>query len=174
METRANYILVGIVTMAVLLGSFAFVYWIARGTGSQNLTTLEIRIPGSVNGLVNGSAVYYNGIREGTVRGMDLDPKNPNVVIVTAEVRMDTPITPKTTASLGFQGLTGQAFIELKGGDPAGVNLLSAAAERGVTARIEADPGAVNNLIEQAQRISERADKILGSLDRKTSCRERV
>lgn len=166
METRANYILVGIVTMAVLFGSFAFVYWIARGTSSQNLTTLEIRIPGSVNGLVNGSAVFYNGIREGTVRGMELDPENPDVVIVTAEVQMDTPVTSKTTASLGFQGLTGQAFIELKGGDPAGVNLLSAAAEKGETARIEADPGAVNNLIEQAQRISERADKILGSLEK--------
>jgi phospholipid/cholesterol/gamma-HCH transport system substrate-binding protein len=164
-ETRANYILVGIVTIAVLLASFAFVYWIARGGESQNMVPLEVRIPGSVTGLTVGSQVLFNGIKVGDVRRMQIDPENPAVVIVVTQVDRTTPITPKTVATLGFQGLTGQAYIELKGGDLKERNLLEAAEETGEVARIEADPGAVNNLIDKAQQIATRADKVLISLE---------
>ena len=166
METRANYILVGIVTMAVLLASFGFVYWISRGAGASNAVPLEIRIPGSVTGLIVGSQILFNGIPVGAVRGLRIDDDNPGAVIVTAAVGDKTPVTPKTKASLGFQGLTGQAYIELKGGDATERNILEAAAEAGVTARIEADPDAVNNLIDKAQEISARADRILISLEK--------
>lgn len=165
METRANYILVGIVTIAVLLGSFAFVYWIARGGESQNMVPLEVRIPGSVTGLTIGSQVLFNGIKVGDVRRMQIDPDNPSVVIVTTQVDRTTPVTPKTEATLGFQGLTGQAYVELKGGDPKEQNLLQTAEETGEPARIEADAGAVNNLIDKAQQIATRADQVLISLE---------
>ncbi len=166
METRANYILVGIVTMVVLLASFGFVYWIARGGDAKNVAPLEIRIPGSVTGLSVGSQVLFNGIKVGDVRRMQIDANDPNVVIVVTEVDQSTPITPETVASLGFQGLTGQGYVELKGGDPKSENILKIAEEKGVAARIEADPGAVNNLIDKAQQISVRADKILVSLEK--------
>jgi phospholipid/cholesterol/gamma-HCH transport system substrate-binding protein len=166
LETRANYILVGIVTIAVLLGSFAFVYWIARGGDSQNMVPLEVRIPGSVTGLTIGSQVLFNGIKVGDVRRMQIDPNNPSVVIVTTQVDHTTPVTPKTVATLGFQGLTGQAYVELKGGDPKEQNLLQTAEETGEPARIEADAGAVNNLIDKAQQIATRADKVLISLEK--------
>ncbi len=166
METKANYVLVGIVTMVVLLASFAFIYWIARGTDSQNVVPLEIRIPGSVTGLAVGSQVLFNGIRVGDVRRLSVDAKDPAVVIVLTEVDRSTPITPKTKATLGFQGLTGQAYVELKGGDPTEQNILEKAANDGSIARIEADPGAVNNLIDKAQEITARADRILVSLEK--------
>ena len=67
METRANYILVGLVTMAVLLASFGFVYWIARFGDKTDIVPLEIRIPGSVTGLTVGSQVLFNGIKVGDV-----------------------------------------------------------------------------------------------------------
>ena len=165
METRANYILVGIFTLAVLLASFGFVYWIARGTNSAETATLEIRIPGSVTGLTVGSLVLFNGIKYGDVRKLAIDPANPSTVVVTTEIDRSAPITPQTKATLGFQGLTGQAYIELQGGDPDGENLLEAAITRGGIARIDAGPGAVNNLIDKAQQISVRAENILAKLD---------
>jgi phospholipid/cholesterol/gamma-HCH transport system substrate-binding protein len=165
LETRANYVLVGIFTMAVLLASFGFVYWIARGSSSAESAMLEIRIPGSVTGLSVGSLVLFNGIKVGDVRRLAIDPVNPSAVIVTAEVDKRTPITPQTKATLGFQGLTGQAYIELQGGDPNGKNILAAALAAGGTAKIDAGPGAVNNLIDKAQQISVRADNILTKLD---------
>ncbi len=165
METKANYVLVGIFTMAVLLASFGFVYWIARGSTSAESALLEIRIPGSVTGLSVGSLVLFNGIKVGDVRRLEIDPTNPSAVIVSAEVDQRTPITAQTKATLGFQGLTGQGYIELQGGDPKGENILMAALAAGGTAKIDAGPGAVNNLIDKAQQISVRADNILTKLD---------
>lgn len=68
METKANYVLVGIFTLAVCVAAFVFVYWIARYGDRQEMTTLEIRIAGSVTGLAEGSQVLFNGIKVGTVR----------------------------------------------------------------------------------------------------------
>jgi phospholipid/cholesterol/gamma-HCH transport system substrate-binding protein len=165
METRANYIVVGIVTLAVLLASFGFVFWIAKFGDSGDRAQLEIRIPGSVTGLSVGSQVLFNGIKKGVVKRLTIDPTNPKTVIADVEVDSDTPITAKTEATLGFQGLTGQAYIELKGGDANAPNLLAAARASGETPHIEADPGAVNNLINQAQDIAKKADQVLNGLD---------
>lgn len=164
METRANYILVGVVTLAVLLASFGFVYWIARFGDTTNSVQLEVRIPGSVTGLSVGSQVLFNGIKVGDVRRLIIDAKNPKGIVAITEVNIDTPVTSSTKATLGFQGLTGQAYIELKGGDPGGENILAKAAETGDLAIIEADPGAVNNLIDRAQNIATSAESVLAGL----------
>lgn len=164
METRANYIIVGVVTLAVLLASFGFVYWIARFGDTSNSVQLEVRIPGSVTGLSVGSQVLFNGIKVGDVRRLIIDAKNPKGIVAITEVNLDTPVTSSTKATLGFQGLTGQAYIELKGGDPGGENILLKAAETGDLAVIEADPGAVNNLIDRAQSIATSAESVLAGL----------
>ncbi len=166
METRANYILVGIVTLSVLLASFGFVYWIARFGETKNSVPLEVRIPGSVTGLSVGSQVLFNGIKVGDVRKLIIDAKNPKGVVAITEVGLDTPVTSATIATLGFQGLTGQAYIELKGGDPNSENILAKAQETGEMPFVEADPGAVNNLIDQAQSIAKNADKVLAGLQK--------
>ena len=165
METRANYIIVGLVTMAVLLASFGFVYWIARFGDNQDSVSLEIRIPGSVTGLSVGSQVLFNGIKVGDVRALTIDISDPNAVIAVTEVSIQTPVTSKTQATLGFQGLTGQAYIELKGGDPNSPNILEESIKTGEQAVIEADPGAVNNLINQAQAIATKANTVLSGLE---------
>ena len=165
METRANYIIVGLVTMAVLLASFGFVYWVARFGDKTDIVPLEIRIPGSVTGLSVGSQVLFNGIKVGDVRRLSIDLTDPKVVIALTEVNAGTPVTAATTATLGFQGLTGQAYIELKGGDPKAPNILSIAQQTGEPAHISADPGAVNNLINQAQEIATTANRVLAGLD---------
>jgi phospholipid/cholesterol/gamma-HCH transport system substrate-binding protein len=164
LETRANYIIVGLITMAVLLASFGFVYWVGRFGGSQDNVSLEIRIPGSVTGLTVGSQVLFNGIKYGDVKALTVDPNDPNAVIAFTEVKADTPVTAKTVATLGFTGLTGQAYIELKGGDPKAPSILTQSVEAGTQAIIEADPGAVNNLINQAQSIANKADSVLAGL----------
>ena len=166
METRANYILVGIVTLTVLLASFGFVYWIARFGDTTNSVQLEVRIPGSVTGLSVGSQVLFNGIKVGDVRRLIIDAKNPKGVVAITEVGLDTPVTSATIATLGFQGLTGQAYIELKGGDPNGENILVKAQETGELAFVQADVGAVNNLIDQAQSIAGSAEKVLAGLQK--------
>lgn len=165
METRANYVLVGVFTLIVSLLAFGFVYWIARFGEARDSVALDVRIPGSVTGLSIGSQVLFNGIKVGDVRRLHLDETNPGMVIVQTRVNATTPITRSTAATLGFQGLTGQAYIELKGGRLDEPNLLTEAAKEDTVARIDADPSSINNLLATAQDIFARANSVLGELE---------
>lgn len=165
METKANYVLVGIFTVVVLLLAFILVYYTARLGERSNIQPLDVRIPGSVTGLSEGSQVLFNGIRIGQVRRLVLDPSNPNMVIAKTDINGTTPITRSTQASLGFQGLTGVGFIQLNGGSLVEPNLLQEAEKADSVARIDADPSTLNNLLATAQDIFTRANKILGNLE---------
>ncbi len=165
METRADYVTVGIFTVVTLIAAFMIVYFIARMGDSRHLEPLDVRVPGSVTGLGESSQVFFNGIRVGTVKRLVLDDTNPNMVIAKTEINGTTPITRSTVATLGFQGLTGLAFIELKGGSLNEPNLLEEANKTDTVARIDADPSTFNNLLATAQDIFARANSALGELE---------
>jgi len=166
METKANYVWVGFFTLTVLLVAFSLVWFIARIGDRSNLAALDIRIPGSaVTGLGESSAIYFNGIRVGQVRRLEFDDNNPGMVIAKAEIQATTPITRSTQATLGFQGLTGLAFIELQGGSLDEPNLLIEAERDGAVARIDADPSSLNNLLATAQDIATRANGAIAELE---------
>lgn len=165
METRANYVIVGIFTLLSVLAAFAFVYWTA-GVGDRGETTsLRVRIPGSASGLGRGSAVLFNGIKVGDIRRVYIDVSNPSVAIADAVVDRLTPITQSTQADVGLAGLTGQANIELRGADPTEPNILDLAEQEGRVAEIVANPSAVTNLLQSAQSIFRRADSVLNELE---------
>lgn len=169
METRANYVIVGIFTLAAILAAFGFVYWTAAIGDRGETTLLRVRIPGSASGLSRGSFVLFNGVKVGDVRRVYIDVDNPTVAIADAEVDRLTPITKSTQADIGLAGLTGQANIELKGADPREAKLFDEAEEQGITAEITANPSAVTNLLQTAQDIFTRADKVLSQLEGFTS-----
>lgn len=165
METRANYIIVGIFTLLAVLSAFAFVYWTA-GAGDRGETAeLRVRIPGSASGLSRGSAVLFNGVKVGDVRRVYIDVSNPEVAIADAVIDRLTPITGSTQVDVGLAGLTGQANIELRGGSPNEPNLLTVAEEKGTIAVVTANPSAVTNLLETAQSIFRRADAVLDEFE---------
>jgi phospholipid/cholesterol/gamma-HCH transport system substrate-binding protein len=76
-----------------------------------------------------------------------------------------TPITKSSTAVIGIAGLTGQANIEIKGAGKGEARLLDEAEAADRIAEIEADPSAVTNLLQRAQDIFERADRVLVELE---------
>src|SRR3546814_7848399 len=112
METKANYAIVGFFTLLVIAAAFGFVYWMAQSGRGGPTAELAIRIPGSANGLSVGSPVRFNGIPVGSVRGLSIDPNDPQYSIAFTEVRADAPVYPSTSAVLEVQGLTGAAYIE--------------------------------------------------------------
>jgi phospholipid/cholesterol/gamma-HCH transport system substrate-binding protein len=67
METRANYVLIGLFTLAVIAGAFGFVYWFNTIGGAGERATYRIVFDGSVSGLRTGASVLFNGIRVGEV-----------------------------------------------------------------------------------------------------------
>ena len=165
METRANYAIVGFFTLVVMLSAFGFVYWMARYGNTGETSPLIVRIPGSANGLSNGSAVRFNGIPYGVIRSISIDPDSPDFVIAETTVRADAPIYTDTRAALEIQGLTGSAYIELQGGSPSNPNILSRARELGETAIIVADPSGVTNLLATADDILARANRVIGEVE---------
>ena len=165
METKANYVIVGIFTVVAIISAFAFVYWTSAIGDRGETATLRIRIPGSASGLGRGSAVLFNGVKVGDVRRVYIDVQNPKVAIADAEIDRLTPITKSTQADIGLAGLTGQANIELKGADLNEPNLLDVAEEQDTIAEIIANPSAVTNLLQTAQDIFTRADRVLSELE---------
>ncbi|MBN9235960.1 MULTISPECIES: MlaD family protein [Phyllobacteriaceae] len=165
METRANYVIVGIFTLVAILAAFAFVYWTAAIGDRGETTTLRVRIPGSASGLGRGSQVLFNGVKVGDVRRVYIDVDNPTIAVADTEIDRKTPITRSTQADIGLAGLTGQANIELTGANPQEPKLLDEAEKDGRVAVIIAKPSAVTNLLQTAQDIFGRADKVLSQLE---------
>ncbi|MEQ8298506.1 MAG: MlaD family protein [Nitratireductor sp.] len=165
METRANYVAVGIFTLVLVLAGFGLIYW-KSGFGEGGETAqLRIRIPGSASGLGRGSAVLFNGVKVGDVRRVFIDVKNPDVVVADTRIDRLTPITRSTRADIGLAGLTGQANIELKGGDLSEPNLLEQAEAEDRIAELTANPSAVTNLLQTAQDIFSRTNSVLDALE---------
>lgn len=165
METRANYVIVGVFTLAAILAAFAFVYWTAQIGDRGETAQLRVRIQGSASGLGPGSLVLFNGVKVGVVKRVYFDRNDPNAAIATTEIDKTTPLTKSTQADIGIASLAGQVNIELKGANPKEPNLLEEAEKEGRTAEIVANPSAVNNLLQTAQNIFSRADRVLSDLE---------
>jgi phospholipid/cholesterol/gamma-HCH transport system substrate-binding protein len=118
METRANYVMIGVFTLAVVVGVFAFVWWFQRlGTGDTK-AQYEIYFDSPVAGLRRGATVNFNGIRVGEVQSLALIPDIPRAVVAIIEIAASTPVRTDTKVTLEYQGLTGIATVALTGGDP--------------------------------------------------------
>ncbi len=117
METRANYVLIGSFTLAVIAAAFGFVLWFQSLHTTKTRAPLRVIFEGPAAGLRNGGSVNFNGIRVGEVISVKLD--NPRRVVALAMVENNAPIRKDTLVGLEFQGLTGVAAISLKGGEEA-------------------------------------------------------
>lgn len=158
METRANYVLIGAFTLATIVGMFAFVYWFnSAGTGGVR-TAYRIVFESSVSGLRTGAAVLFNGIRVGEVNDLQLDPKNPKQVVVTASIDSNAAIRSDTLVALDFQGLTGIAAIALRGGDT-GAPLLKS--ENGEPPTLRARASATSDLSEAARETMRKVNEFI-------------
>lgn len=153
METRANYILVGLFALAVIVGSFAFVYWFNAPNGGSERKRYEVVFDGTVSGLKPGGWVLFNGLRVGEVSSLQIDPKAPRQVIAVIYVDKDVVLRQDTGISLEFQGLTGFATIALRGGSPTSPPL-----DQPV---LRADLGSTQDLSSAARSVLRRLDTVV-------------
>jgi phospholipid/cholesterol/gamma-HCH transport system substrate-binding protein len=163
METRANFVLIGAFTLAVIAGAFMFVLWFSGLTRTADHQTYAILFDGSVAGLSRGSGVQFNGIRVGEVTAINLVANDPRRVEVLVNLVGHVPINQDTKARLEVQGLTGGAAIALTGGAPDSPPLVS---NDGGPPVIVGESSEMQNILQAVQSLSAKADTVLGRIDK--------
>jgi len=113
METRANHLWVGAVTLALLAGLAAFIVWLAR-LDQRAQSEYDIFYQQSVSGLANGSQVAFAGVPVGQVTQISLSKDDPQFVRVRIKVKDDVPILVGTQATIQAS-FTGVSTILLDG-----------------------------------------------------------
>jgi phospholipid/cholesterol/gamma-HCH transport system substrate-binding protein len=116
MTNRFNYALVGLFVLVLGAAWLVISLWLTMGDYRTQYTIYRVYIDESVSGLYRDAPVKYRGVEVGKVTGIDLNPDVPDQVQLTLDVVSSTPIREDTVAELSVQGLTGIAFLELKGG----------------------------------------------------------
>lgn len=158
METRANYILIGCFTLAVILGAFGFVYWFHHVGGTGDRMTYRVMFQGPVGGLRSGASVTFNGIRVGEVTDLSLDAKDPRNSVATISINANTPVRADTEVSLDSQGLTGIAVLALRGGS-ASAGPLTARSDD--VPLLTAGSSASQDMMAAARDVARRIDAVL-------------
>jgi phospholipid/cholesterol/gamma-HCH transport system substrate-binding protein len=148
METRANYTLIGLFTLAVVVGVFGFVYWFQNIGGTGERAFYRVQFDGSVSGLRTGGSVLFNGIRVGEVTDLKLNPERPQQVIATVSIDKSVAVRLDTQIGLEFQGLTGIASVSLKGGSPSSTPLVG---DKANPPLLTAPPGATQDVTQAAR-----------------------
>lgn len=159
METRANYALIGLFTLAVIAASFLFVYWVSSPGRSGSQQTYKIIFTGSINGLGRGGWVMFNGVRVGDVKDINLVPQDPQHVYALISIDSRVPIRADTEARLESTGLTGVSVVALIGGRPDAAPLPKA--PDGGPGVIYAENSGFQDLLESARHIAGQASDLL-------------
>lgn len=162
METRANYVLIGLFALAVIAGAFGFVYWFSRAGEVGDRATYRVVFDGAVSGLRTGGWVLFNGIKVGEVSDLKLNPQNPRQVIATVTVDKSVPLRTDTKVGLDFQGLTGIASISIKGGAP---DALPLAGDNGQPPTLMADPAATQDVTATIRDVATNAGALIRRVD---------
>lgn len=115
METRANYILIGVFTLLAILGTLGFFIWLASVQVNKQYQTYGILFE-DVSGLDPSGDVLFNGISVGRVIGLGISEQDPSKVFTSIEIEAAVPVRSNTVAQLQSQGVTGVAYISLSGG----------------------------------------------------------
>jgi phospholipid/cholesterol/gamma-HCH transport system substrate-binding protein len=165
METRSNYILVGAVTLAMLVGLLIFTVWIA-GLSNKETKCYDIYFSEGVGGLNKGSNVTFSGVPVGQITKISLIPDRPEFIRVRIDVERDTPVLQGTTAEIHGVGFTGVSEIQLTGATR-GARAISQAGPQGCpvipssTSGLGALLNSAPELMDRIQRLTERLTELL-------------
>ena len=153
--------------MAALLVALAT--WLTRDTSEQRL--YEISTHDGVTGLQPQAGVRYKGVLVGRVTGIELDRAVRGNVLVRMALNESVPMTTTTFATLGFQGVTGLAYIQL---DDTAKDSPELPTSKAQVARIPMRAGMVSrfteqggNLLGQLEQASQKANALLAAENQK-------
>ena len=165
MENRAHALAAGLFTLLLAAALLAAGLWFRRDDirFSQYLVTTT----SSVSGLKAESPVRYRGVDVGRVESIRIEPRSQGLIGIRIGVQEDTPITRGTYAQLGYQGVTGLAFVSLNDDGTSSEPLRGSGGE---LPRIELRPSVFDSgldLVAAVRELSERMNELLNEENRK-------
>ena len=162
MENRSHALMAGFFTIALLILTTVLAIWLGRDKIKR--VPYEVVTSTAVSGLNLQAAVRYKGIKVGNVTDIDFDEKNPGQINLRLEIIPDAPVTSSTFATLGYQGVTGIAFVQL---DDEGTSkqLLVADSNTQALPRIPMRPGMMQNLEKRGQAILVQTEELTRRLN---------
>lgn len=115
METRANYVLIGLFTILGFIGMLAFALWFGRIELDRQFAYYDVKFT-SVSGLARASDVRFAGLPVGQVVEVKLSPDNDGTILVRLEVAQNTPVRTGSLATIESQGVTGVSYVGISPG----------------------------------------------------------
>lgn len=112
MENRSHAIAAGIFTLVFGIAAAVGIWWLGQSDAATTDYLLETR--GNVTGLNVEAQVRYRGIRAGKVEAIEPDDADPRVILVRISVDDRFKLTKGSTAQLGYQGVTGLAYVHIE------------------------------------------------------------
>lgn len=160
MENKSHALLAGLFTVALLVAAVFFALWFNRDRVDRVPYEMATALP--VSGLNPQAAVRYRGLEVGKVDRIGFNPQRPGEILVRISVDPGTPITRSTFGTLGYQGVTGIAFVQL---DDDGSQPTPLASDPNHPARIEIRPSILDNIQTRSAAILKQTEALTANFN---------
>jgi phospholipid/cholesterol/gamma-HCH transport system substrate-binding protein len=161
MENRSYALVAGLFTILFGVSLVATGLWMSR-SGREPQAPYVLVSRTSVGGLNPQAPVRYRGVEVGQVTDIRFDPEQPGTILIDVAVGTNVPVTTETFARLGYQGVTGMAYVELddegRQGQPLTTSWLR-------PARIETRPSTLQEFGDAGQLLLVRVNEIAQRLN---------
>jgi len=164
-ENRAHALAAGLFTLVLAAALVAAGLWFRRD--DIRFSEYLVTTTSSVTGLKVEAPVRYRGVDVGRVESIRLEPGSSGRVHIRVGVHEDTPVTRGTYAQLGYQGVTGLAYVSL---DDDGSSSEPLKGRDGEPPRIELRPSIFDSsmdLVGSVKELSARLSEVLNEENRK-------
>jgi phospholipid/cholesterol/gamma-HCH transport system substrate-binding protein len=161
MESRSYALLTGLFTIVLGIALAATFVWFRGDSRVHNHYIVESTFP--VNGLNRQAAVRFRGVEIGKVEDISVDAKDSKIILIRVVLDDSVPITRGTFAQIGYQGLTGIAFVVL---DDDGSNPAPVRSSSGKMARIEVRGNVFDDLAQSSKALLQQAAELLDRLNK--------
>ncbi len=163
MENKSHALITGCFTLLLLIATVWGAIWFNRDRSERIPYLLATKL--AVSGLNPQAPVRFRGLMVGRVKTIRFDPVNRGQILVEININPETPITRNSFATLGYQGVTGIAFIQLDDDGKPGEQLSSSAANmtriplrQGTLAQLEQN---AKQILQQSEELTRRANALL-------------